>query len=48
MADGAIRDILEWSIDELPDEARRVFVACVVGGMTPEQFAECLHSHLRR
>jgi Sigma-70, region 4 len=40
MADGAIRDILERSIDELPDELRTVFVACVVDGMTPEQFAE--------
>jgi DNA-directed RNA polymerase specialized sigma24 family protein len=35
-----IRDILERSIDELPDELRSVFVACVVDGMTPEQFAE--------
>jgi RNA polymerase sigma-70 factor (ECF subfamily) len=40
MADGAIRDILELSIDELPDELRTLFVACVVDGMTPEQFAE--------
>ena len=40
MADGATRDILERSIDELPDELRTVFVACVVDGMTPEQFAE--------
>src|SRR5436190_23510250 len=40
MPDGAIRDILERSIDELPDELRSVFVACVVDGMTPEQFAE--------
>jgi RNA polymerase sigma-70 factor (ECF subfamily) len=40
MADGVIRDILERSIDELPDELRIVFVACVVDGMTPEQFAE--------
>jgi DNA-directed RNA polymerase specialized sigma24 family protein len=40
MADGAIRDILERSIDELPDELRTLFVACVVDGMTPEQFAE--------
>jgi Sigma-70, region 4 len=40
MPDGAIRDILERSIDELPDELRTVFVACVVDGMTPEQFAE--------
>ena len=36
MADGVIRDILERSIDELPDELRIVFVACVV----EEQFAE--------
>ena len=35
MADGAIRDILERSIDELPDELRTVFVARVVDGMTP-------------
>ncbi|RAZ91805.1 hypothetical protein DPM33_04780 [Mesorhizobium hawassense] len=40
MADGVIRDILERSIDELPDELRSVFVACVVDGMSPEQFAE--------
>ena len=40
MADGSIRGILEGSIDELPDELRTVFVACVVDGMTPEQFAE--------
>ena len=40
MADGAIRDIMEQSIDELPDELRTVFVACVVDGMMPEQFAE--------
>jgi DNA-directed RNA polymerase specialized sigma24 family protein len=40
MADGAIRDILERLIDELPDELRTVFVACVVDGMTPGQFAE--------
>ncbi|MER9757871.1 hypothetical protein NKJ46_31585 [Mesorhizobium sp. M0166] len=40
MADGVIRDTLERSIDELPDELRRVLVACVVDGMTPEQFAE--------
>jgi Sigma-70, region 4 len=40
MADGVIRDILERSIDELPDELRSVFVACVVDGMTPERFAE--------
>ena len=40
MADGVIRDILKRSIDELTDELRIVFVACVVDGMTPEQFAE--------
>ena len=40
MADGVIRDTLERSIDELPDELRSVLVACVVDGMTPEQFAE--------
>jgi RNA polymerase sigma-70 factor (ECF subfamily) len=40
MTDDAIRDILEPSIDELPDELRTVFVACVVEGMTPGQFAE--------
>ncbi|WP_436286154.1 sigma factor-like helix-turn-helix DNA-binding protein [Rhizobium sp. LjRoot258] len=39
MADGVIRDVLERSIDELPDELRIVLVACVVGGMTPAQFA---------
>ena len=42
MADGVIRDILERSIDELPDELRIVFVVCVVDGKTPEQFAELL------
>ena len=31
---------MERSIDELPDELRIVFVACVVDGMTPGQFAE--------
>ena len=40
MTDAVIRDVLERSIDELPDELRIVFVACVVEGMTPEQFAE--------
>jgi len=40
MADGAIRDVLERSIDELPDDLRIVLVACVVDGMTPGQFAE--------
>jgi DNA-directed RNA polymerase specialized sigma24 family protein len=34
------RDILERSIDGLPDELRIVFVACVVNGMTPEQSTE--------
>jgi len=27
-------------IDELPDELRTVFVACIVDSMTPGQFAE--------
>jgi RNA polymerase sigma-70 factor (ECF subfamily) len=40
MADRAIRDIMEQSIEELPDELRTAFVACVVDGMMPEQFAE--------
>lgn len=40
MADGVIRDMLERSIDELPDELRSVFVARVVDGMTTDQFAE--------
>lgn len=40
MADGVIRDVLERSIDELPDELRIVFTACVVDGMMPEQVAE--------
>jgi hypothetical protein len=42
MADRAIRDIMEQSIEELPDELRTAFVACVVDGMMPEQFAEFL------
>jgi RNA polymerase sigma-70 factor (ECF subfamily) len=42
MADDVFRDILKRSIDELPDEQRSVFVACVVDGMTPEQCAELL------
>lgn len=42
MADGVIRGVLERWIDELPDELRIVFVACVVDGMTPGQFAELL------
>ena len=40
MADRTIRDIMEQSIEELPDELRTAFVTCVVGGMMPEQFAE--------
>jgi DNA-directed RNA polymerase specialized sigma24 family protein len=40
MADDAIRDVLERSIVELPDELRTVFVACDVDGMTPEHCAE--------
>ncbi|MBP1888402.1 sigma factor-like helix-turn-helix DNA-binding protein [Sinorhizobium mexicanum] len=40
MADALIRDVVERSIDELPDELRIVFVACVVDGMTPDQCAE--------
>lgn len=47
MADGMIRDVLARSIDKLPDELRTVFVACVVGGLTPEQCGELLHSHRR-
>src|SRR4051794_8882279 len=42
MADAVIRDVLERSIDELPDDLRIVFVACVVGGITPERCAELL------
>jgi hypothetical protein len=40
MADRTIRDIMEQSIEELPDELRPAFVACVADGMMPEQFAE--------
>jgi hypothetical protein len=40
MADGVIRNVLERLTDELPDEPRIVFVACIADGMTPEQFAE--------
>ena len=40
MADGAIRDGLEQSIDELPDDLRIVLAACVVDGMRPGQFDE--------
>ena len=40
MADRTIRDIMEQSIEELPYELRTAFVACVVDGMMPEQFAE--------
>ncbi len=47
MADGAIRNIMERSIDELPDELRTVFVAGVVNGMTPEHCVY-LHSHRRQ
>jgi hypothetical protein len=47
MADGVIRDVRERSIDELPDELRTVFVARVVDGMTPEQFAELFAHPLR-
>ena len=39
MADRTIRDIMEQSIEELPYELRTAFVACVVDGMMPEQFA---------
>ena len=43
MADGAIRDILERSIDELPDELRTVFVACagLASGGTVGWLATC-------
>ena len=37
--DGVIPDILERSIDELPDELRSAFVACVIIGTTPEHYA---------
>jgi DNA-directed RNA polymerase specialized sigma24 family protein len=40
MTDAAIRDVLEQSVDELPDELRIVFVARLVDGITPEQFTE--------
>ena len=40
MANGVIQDILERSIDELPDDLRTVFVACVVDGMMPEHCAQ--------
>ncbi|MDL2403918.1 hypothetical protein [Rhizobium mayense] len=40
MADDVIRDVPKRSIGYLPDELRIVFVACVVDGMTPGQFAE--------
>jgi hypothetical protein len=42
MANAVIRDVLERSIDELPDDLRIVFVACVIGGITPERCAELL------
>lgn len=40
MARGEIRDVLERSIDELPDSFRAVFVARIVEGMTVEETAE--------
>lgn len=40
MADAPIQEALERSIDELPDELRAVFVACVVEDMTPEHCAQ--------
>jgi len=40
MANAPIQDALERSIDELPDELRAVFVACVVEDMTPEHCAQ--------
>ncbi len=40
MPNAPIQDALEQSIDELPDELRAVFVACVVGDMTPELCAQ--------
>ena len=42
MANAVIRHVLERSIDELPDDLRIVFVACVIGGITPERCAELL------
>jgi DNA-directed RNA polymerase specialized sigma24 family protein len=46
MTDGAIRDILERSIDELPDELRTVFVDCVVDGMTPGAVCRVVCTHI--
>ena len=40
MARSEIRDVLERSIDELPDAFRAVFVARIVEGMTVEETAE--------
>jgi hypothetical protein len=37
MTDAVIRDVLEQSLDELPDELRIVFVACAAGGVTPKR-----------
>jgi RNA polymerase sigma-70 factor, ECF subfamily len=42
MARGEIRDVLERSIDELPDPFRLVFVARVVEGMNVDETAELL------
>jgi DNA-directed RNA polymerase specialized sigma24 family protein len=40
MTDAVIRDVLEPSTDELPDQLRIVLVVCVVDGITPEQCSE--------
>ena len=40
MARSEIREVLEQSIDELPDTFRGVFVARIVEGMTVEETAE--------
>jgi RNA polymerase sigma-70 factor (ECF subfamily) len=42
MAQSEIRDVLEHSIDELPDAFRVVFVARIVEGMNVEETAELL------
>jgi RNA polymerase sigma-70 factor (ECF subfamily) len=42
MARSEIRDVLEQSIDELPDPFRLVFVARIVEGMNVEETAELL------
>ena len=42
MARSEIRDVLERSIDDLPDPFRLVFVARVVEGMNVEETAELL------